>query len=438
MVKDQNFLEDKASQCLDLAKKFGATDCEVLVSNSIDETVSFRNKILNESNRSDSLVASITTYINKKKSSIASSNLLNDNLKTLIERCVETTKLTPEDEFNSLPDKDLYSKDNLDLELYDDTSFENDKKIQYLKELEEKVFEEKKVINTESGFSQNKSNFILINSDGFSGGHKSSSFSSSCVVVAKDNGGMERDYEYTSKCHLDEIKKPEELAKLATDRTIKKLSPKKIGSEKLNLIFDKRIAKGILSAFAGAISSSSIARGTSFLKDKIGSEIFSKDITIIDKPDIRKGLGSQLFDGEGVHSNELCLVDKGILKNYLVDTYNGKKLNIKSNGRAGGSTNLYFDRGNLSYDDLLNSSSKAVYITETIGHGTNLITGDYSVGAAGYLVENGILKEPVNEITIAGNLKDMFKNLTLANDLEFEYATNSPTMMIEGMVVAGK
>ena len=160
-----------------------------------------------------------------------------------------------------------------------------------------------------------------INSDGFSGGHKSSSFSSSCVVVAKDNGGMERDYEYTSKCHLDEIKKPEELAKLATDRTIKKLSPKKIGSEKLNLIFDKRIAKGILSAFAGAISSSSIARGTSFLKDKIGSEIFSKDITIIDKPDIKKGLGSQLFDGEGVHSNELCLVDKGILKNYLVDTY---------------------------------------------------------------------------------------------------------------------
>jgi len=130
MVKDQNFLEDKASQCLDLAKKFGATDCEVLVSNSIDETVSFRNKILDESNRSDSLVASITTYINKKKSSIASSNLLNDNLKTLIERCVETTKLTPEDEFNSLPDKDLYSKDNLDLELYDDTSFENDKKIQ--------------------------------------------------------------------------------------------------------------------------------------------------------------------------------------------------------------------------------------------------------------------------------------------------------------------
>ena len=251
MVKDQNFLEDKASQCLDLAKKFGATDCEVLVSNSIDETVSFRNKILDESNRSDSLVASITTYINKKKSSIASSNLLNDNLKTLIERCVETTKLTPEDEFNSLPDKDLYSKDNLDLELYDDTSFENDKKIQYLKELEEKVFEEKKVINTESGFSQNKSNFILINSDGFSGGHKSSSFSSSCVVVAEDNGGMERDYEYTSKCHLDEIKKPEELAKLATDRTIKKLSPKKIGSEKLNLIFDKRIAKGILSAFAG-------------------------------------------------------------------------------------------------------------------------------------------------------------------------------------------
>ena len=144
------------------------------------------------------------------------------------------------------------------------------------------------------------------------------------------------------------------------------------------------------------------------------------------------------FDAEGVRTETLKLVEKGILKHYLVDTYNGKKLNLKSNGRCGGTSNLYFDNGKISYKDLLNSNSKCLYITETIGHGSNIITGDYSVGATGFLVENGEFKYPINEITIAGNFKDMFQNITLANDLEFEYSTNSPTMMIEGMVVAGK
>jgi PmbA protein len=258
------------------------------------------------------------------------------------------------------------------------------------------------------------------------------------VTVAKDDKSMERDYEYTSKCHLKDIKDAEELGKLAAEQTIRKLSPKKIGSEKISLIFDKRIAKGILSTFAGAISSSSISRGTSFLKDKINQKIFSNEINIFDKPDILKGLGSRSFDSEGVKTNTLKLVEQGVLKHYLIDTYNGKKLNQKSNGRCGGTSNLYFDNGNISYKDLLNSNSKCLYITETIGHGSNIVTGDYSVGATGFLIESGEFKYPINEITIAGNFNDMFQNITLANDLEFEYSTNSPTMMIEGMVVAGK
>jgi len=257
-------------------------------------------------------------------------------------------------------------------------------------------------------------------------------------VVAKDEKSMERDYEYTRKCHLKDIKNADELGKLASKQTIRKLSPKKIGSEKIPIIFDKRIAKGILSTFAGAISSSAISRGTSFLKDKINQKIFTDSINITDKPDILKGLGSRTFDSEGVMTNTLKLVDQGILKHYLIDTYNGKKLNLKSNGRCGGSTNLYFENGKISYKDLLSLNSKCLYITETIGHGSNIVTGDYSVGATGFLVENGEFKYPINEITIAGNFKDMFQNLNLANDLEFEYSINSPTMLIEGMVVAGK
>ena len=438
MVKDQVFLEKKASYCLDLAKKLGATEASVIVSNSISETVNFRNKKLDESNRSDNLSIDITTYVGKKKSSISSSNLLNENLNILLEKCIETTKNTPEDEFNSLPDRDLLAKEVKDLNLYDDTNLKNDHKIDYLKKLEASAAFNKKIINTESSFTQNKSNFILANSEGFCDGYKTSSFTASSVTVAKDENSMERDYEYSSKCHLDDLEDAEKLGKLAADQTIRKLSPKKIGSEKISIIFDKRIAKGMLSAFASAISSSAISRGTSFLKDKINQKIFADSINVFDKPDILKALGSRSFDNEGVKTDTLKLVDNGILKNYLIDTYNGKKLSLKSNGRCGGASNLYFENGRMSYKDLLNSSSKSLYITETIGHGSNIVTGDYSVGATGFLVENGEFKYPINEITIAGNFKDMFQNITLANDLDFKYSTNSPTMKIEGMVVAGK
>ncbi len=193
-----------------------------------------------------------------------------------------------------------------------------------------------------------------------------------------------------------------------------------------------------MSTFASAISSSAISRGTSFLKDKINQKIFSNSINVLDKPDILKGLGSRSFDAEGVKTDMLKLVDQGVLKHYLIDTYNGNKLNLKSNGRSGGTSNLYFDNGKITYKDLINSNSRSLYITETIGHGSNIVTGDYSVGATGFLIENGEFKYPINEFTIAGNFKDMFQNITLADDLEFEYSTNSPTMMIEGMVVAGK
>jgi PmbA protein len=249
---------------------------------------------------------------------------------------------------------------------------------------------------------------------------------------------MERDYDFTSACHLHDMARPAQIGSIAAKKTIQKLEPKKKESEKISIIFDRRISKGILSSLAAAISAASIARGTSFLKDKINEKIFSNTINVYDKPDIIRGLGSSYFDTEGVKAEELKLVDQGILKHYLVDTYNGKKLNMQSNGRSGGTSNLFFEKGSISYKDLLKLNHRTLYITETIGHGSNFVTGDYSVGATGFMVENGVFKYPVSEITIAGNFKDIFKNITLADDLEFKYATNAPTMLIEGMVVAGK
>ncbi len=439
MVKDQDYLKKTASFCIELAKKLGATDATAVVGHSISETVNFRNRKLDESDRSDSLGVGLEIYIGKKKSGITSSNLTEDNIKTLIERCIETTKITPEDEFNSLPDKDLLAKKINDLNLYDDDHIENNEKIEYLKEAEESALEKKEIINTETSFSESKSNFILASSDGFLNGYKSSSFSASCVAIAKKSDDkMERDYEFTSTCHLNDMLRPNQIGSLAAKRTIQKLNPQKIESEKISIIFDRRISKGMLSVLASAISASSIARGTSFLKDKINEEVFSSSINIYDKPDIVKGLGSKYFDSEGVKIEELKLVDRGVLKHYLVDTYYGKKLNLKSNGRSGGTSNLYFEKGSISYKNLLKLNQRTLYITETIGHGSNLVTGDYSVGATGFMLENGVFKYPVSEITIAGNFKDMFKNITLANDLEFKYSTNAPTMLIQGMVVAGK
>jgi len=439
MIKDKKFLEKIASNCIDKAKKLGATDCEVIVSNSISETVNFRNKNIDESKRSDGIGIEISTYIQKKKSNISSSNISEDNLDNLITRCIEMTKITPEDEYNSLPDKDLLATKHKDLELYDETSISNEKKIDYLKQAEESAFQDKRITNTEgSSFAQVKDNFVLANSLGFSMGYQSSIYSASCEIIAKSNGSMERDYEYTQKRFFRDLKPPGTLGNKAAERAIKKLNPKKIKSEKIPIIFEQRLDKSLLDPFADAISASPLARGPSFLKDKLNKNIFSKDINIIDDPLISKALGSQIFDSEGVKSSKVTLVKEGSLENLLLDTYYGKILKMKSNGRSGGTTNLYFENGTKSFKELLNTHTKALYINELIGRGANIITGDYSVGASGMLIENGEFSYPINEITIAGNLSEMFNNITLANDLEFSYATNSPTLMIEGMVVAGK
>ena len=438
MIKDQSFLDGKASYCIDYAKKNGATDVQVSVGNSISETVNFRNKKLDESERSDKLIINLTTFINKKKSTISSSNLENDNLDNLIIRCIETTKNSPEDEYNSLPDQELLAKKYVELNLYDKSHISNEKKINFLTEVDENVFMDDKIENSESSFSENKSIFTLANSKGFIGGYKSSSFSASCVAVAKFNGSMERDYEFTNQRYLEDITKADKIGKVASGNAIKKLNSKKISSEKIPVVFDKRISRGILNVLSSAISGSSIARNTSFLKGAINKEIFNNNINIIDKPNILRGLASRPFDSEGVETKEIKIVENGILKNYLLDTYYSKKLDLKSNGRAGGTTNLFFQNGLISFKDLIKIHPRLLYVTETIGHGYNLVTGDYSVGASGSLIENGEFTYPVSEITIAGNFKEIFKNLTLADDLEYKYASNAPTTLIEGMTLAGK
>ena len=439
MIKEDRFLEKIADFCISKSKDLGSTSSNVLVMNTISENVNIRNKKLDGSERSENLGVTLTTYIGKKKASISSTNLSENNLFELVTRCIDSTKVTPEDEYNSLPDQELHFKGEKNLELYDNTHLSNDEKINFIKEAEEVAFSHDKIVNTNgSGFSETKSNFILANSNGFSDGYKTSQFTAYCEVVSKSNGSMERDYEYSSKRHFKDLLTPKQIGESAAKMAISKLNPKKIESNKMGIVFDKRIAQNLLSTFASAISSNTISKGTTFLKDCLNKKIFNDQINIIDKANIKKANGSRYFDSEGVRIEDLQLVKNGILNDYLVETYSGKKINRKSNGRSSGTTNLYFENGDQSFDQLINSEKKLLYIKETIGRGANIITGDYSVGASGIMIENGKFTFPVSEITIAGNFNEMFKNIFLADDLEFKYSTNSPTMLVNDITVGGK
>ena len=439
MVKENNFLKKITDFCISKSKQFGSTSSSVLAVNSISESVNIRNKKLDGSERSENLGLTLTTYIGKKKASISSSKFDENNLTELVKRCIESTKVTPEDEYNSLPDKELYFKGEKNLELYDETFLSNDEKLNFIKEAEEEAFSSDKIVNTNgSGFTETKSNFILANSNGFSDGYKTSQFTAYCEVVSKSNGSMERDYEYTSKRFFKDLLTPKQIGQTAAKLAINKLNPKKINSDKMDVVFDKRIAQNFLSALASAISSNTISKGTTFLKNSLNKQVFSDKVNVIDRATIKKGNGSRYFDSEGINVQDLDLVKKGVINDYLIDTYSGKKIKRKSNGRSSGTTNLYFENGHKTFNQIINSNRKLLYINETIGRGANIITGDYSVGASGIMIENGEFSYPVSEITIAGNFNEMFKNIILANDLEFKYSTNSPTMLICGMTIGGK
>lgn len=439
MLKTKEQLSDLAQKCISKAKSFGATDVEVSVSSSISDTLNYRNKEIENSDRSEILSLGLTTYISNKKSSVSTSNFDEINLTELIKRCVEHTKVSPKDQHASLPDKNNLEHNPIDLDLFDKTNLTTEYKKQFLKEMEDEIFLNPKIKNSNgSSFSESKSNFIFANSDGFCNGYYSSSFSVFCEALAEENGLMERDYEISVSRFSKKLDTPQNIGKVASDRAVSRLGAKKIKSERIPVIFDKRIAKSLLSTISSAATGSSFARNVSFLKESYKQQIMSKEINIIDDPLINKAIGSQSFDGEGVKNKKIYLVKKGILNDLYLDTYNSKILKMNTNGRCGGSTNLYFENGQYDLKKMISEQKRAFFAKELIGRGGDIANGNFSVGASGIIIENGELAYPVNEITIAGNLKDMLKNIVLANDLVFKSSINSPTVFIDGMTLAGK
>jgi len=439
MLKEKKELENLAAYCIGKSIKLSATNCEVKVGNIISETVNLRNKKIENSDRSDILSINITTYINKKKSSIFFTYIDDENTNVMIEKCIESTKLLPDDKFNYLPNKKLLAKDVEDLLLFDDTTISNEKKLEYLKEVEDAALGNRFISQTNgSSFNQSKSNFIIANSDGLLSGYKKSEFSSFTDLVAKKNGsGMECDYYYDSKVYLKDIIKPKDLGNSAAKLAVRKLNPKKTKTESIPIIFEKRISKNILGILSSAISGSSFARGTSFLKNKLNNQIFPNNINIIDDPLIKKSIYSMPFDKEGVKSEKIYLVKNGVLKNIILDSYYSRMLNKESNGRASGLSNTFFEPGKHSYEDLFNSAKKLILITDTMGAFGNATTGEFSCGATGIYFDNDDFY-PINNFTLGGKIEDIFNSIILANDLEFKYSKNCPSALItEGLVVGG-
>jgi PmbA protein len=288
---------------------------------------------------------------------------------------------------------------------------------------------------------------VLVTSHGFSGAFVGSRHGLSMMAIAGEGTGMERDYEFSSKTHAADLDSPAQVGKVAGERTVKRVNPRKVSTRKVPVIFDPRVAGSLIGHLASAANGSSVARKTSFLREKMGQQIFAPSICIIDDPLVARGQRSHPFDGEGVSGQRVAIVADGVLKTWFLDSATGRELGLPTTGHAQrgvssspspGPSNLHLEAGTLTPEALIAETREGLYVTDLIGMGVNLVTGDYSRGIAGFWIENGALSYPVSEVTIAGHLSDIFRTLTPANDLVFRYGTNSPTVRVEGLTIAGQ
>ncbi len=370
-----------------------------------------------------------------------------DLLAQLAGRAIAMAKLAPEDRFAGLAPRDRLAKSIPALDIEDKNEPPAETLVEWARGVEGAAMAVPGVTNSEGGgASYSRTAIALATTDGFYGAYAGTNCGIGVAVVGGEGTGMELDYDQASARHAADMDSPEKVGRTAGERTVKRLNPRRVKSQAVPVIYDLRVSSGIVGHFVSAISGSSIARGVSFLKDRMDKQVFASSVNIIDDPHRLRGLRSKPFDGEGVANKRWALIENGVLKTWLLDTASARQLGLQTTGHAargtGGPpapspTNLHMDAGTLSPAELIADIKEGFYVTELIGMGVSNVTGDYSRGAAGFWIENGEIAFPVSEITIAGNLKDMFVNLTAANDLEFKHGTNAPTLRIEGMTVAG-
>lgn len=444
-----------AYKFLDLAKKYGADEADVAVMYNNDISYTHRYGKAEFIEKSESKDLGLRVFIYDKtqkafKTAIISTNNFADSesLKT-VEAAINIAKLNTADEHTRLAEKEEFCTNISDnLELYSDEEIHPQQLIDIAAQAEGEALSHKGIINSEGAVSSDSTTAInLVTSKGFAGSYKLRGFSINVSVLAGDNNSMETDYDFNYSRKFSLLKSPIEIGKVAAERTLAKINPVRLKTQKCPLVFDRRVSKNIVLALVNAINGGTVAKKSSFLVNKLDKQIFPQFVTITDNPLLKMGISSQPFDAEGLFGNSLNLVDKGVLTHWITDIKTASKLGEKSSGRAARSvssspqpypTNVYMHNGSETKEGLISSVKNGVYITELFGMGVNNVTGDFSQGAAGFLIENGEITKPVSQFTIAGNLIDMFQNVIPANDLEFRYSKNAPTILINGMTVAGQ
>jgi PmbA protein len=425
----------------------GADAADALFVESVSSSVSYRLGKLEDAERAESNDLGLRVFVGQKVAFVSSTDFSRDALAQLPQRAVAMARLAPEDKYAGLAPRERLASQFPALDLEDADEPTADALVALARDSEGAAMAVPGVTNSEGGgASFGRSGVALATSEGFYGTYAGTSHSIGVAVLAGEGTAMERDYDQASARHKSDLKAAVDIGKSAGERAVRRLNPRKVKSQAVPIVYDPRVSGGLLGHFAGAISGASIARGVSFLKDMMGKAIFPPTVTIVDDPHRIRGLRSKPFDGEGVANQRRNLIDHGVLSTWLLDCASAKQLGLSTTGHAsrgtGGppspsATNLYMEAGTVSPDALIADIKEGFYVTELIGMGVNSVTGDYSRGAAGFWIENGAIAYPASEITIAGNMKDMFRNLTAANDLEFRYGTNAPTLRIEGMTVAG-
>jgi PmbA protein len=443
--------QELAIDILAQAKKKGATAGDVVMAESESSFVAVRLREIEKISQAQEKRLGLRLFFGASSATASTSDISKGAIERLVDETCALARATAKDEYSGLPAPEELAKTIPDLDLVDDSgrSLSVEEKSRIALEAEKAALDsDQRITNSEGGeFSSGISRVIYANSHGFYGEYRGSTYGVSVAPVASSNGSMQRDYWYSSQRKLSRLESPEAVGRRAAERALRRLGARKIKTCECPVVFDPEIAATLLRQLSSAISGYSLYKSASFLVGKLGEKIASDLVTVVDDGTIPGALGSRPFDGEGLLTRKKTVVERGVLKSYLLDTYSGKKLGLPSTANAARSVgeapgvspmNFFLLPGSHGPDEIIASVDDGFYVTELIGFGVNLVTGDYSRGAAGLWIEKGKLAYPVEEVTIAGNLKDMLRNIDMVgNDLELRGRVAAPTLKISRMTVAG-
>jgi len=440
--------EDRVSTLIAAARKAGADAADAIYVGDASTQVSMRLGKLEDVGRSEGEDMGLRVFVGKRSASVSSSDLSSEALAALVDRVVAMAREAPEDPWAGLaPEDRLLRGDAIDVDADDGCDPNPAELRERALVAEEAARGVAGVTNSEgAGASASRAVVSIATSHGFARGYTTSGYGCSASVLAGEGGGMQRDYAYHSTRHLSDLEDSAAIGLRAGERAVRRLNPAKLSSGPMPILFDPRVSASMVGHLLGSITGAAIARRTSFLLDALGTEVFAAGVTIHDDPHRPRGLRSKPFDGEGLPTAPSKIIDAGVLTSWLMESASARQLGLQPTGHAtrgvggapgAGATNVYMAAGTVSPAELMRDVKRGVYVTELIGQGVNGVTGDYSRGASGFLIEDGELGPAVAEITIAGNLKEMFRAITPADDLVFRRAMDAPTLRIDGMMVAG-